>query len=46
MSEILKQLEHITRQGYDAHQVFDDWIALMFWALQRNDDCSPARSWA
>jgi type I restriction-modification system DNA methylase subunit len=38
MSEILKQLERITRQGYDAHQVFDDWIAVMFWALQRNDD--------
>lgn len=38
MSEILKQLECITRQGYNAHQVFDDWIALMFWALQRNDE--------
>jgi type I restriction-modification system DNA methylase subunit len=36
--EILRQLEIITRKGYDAHQVFDDWIALMFWALQRNDE--------
>jgi type I restriction-modification system DNA methylase subunit len=36
--EILRQLESITRRGYSAHRVFDDWIALTFWALQRNDD--------
>jgi type I restriction-modification system DNA methylase subunit len=36
--DILKQLEAVTHRGYNAHQVFDDWIGLMFYALQRNDE--------
>lgn len=38
MKEILKQLESITHQGNSARSVFEDWISLMFWALQRNDE--------
>ncbi len=36
--EIIKQLEAITHRGYSAWNVFEDWISLMFYALQRNDD--------
>jgi type I restriction-modification system DNA methylase subunit len=36
--EIIKQLEIITQRGFNARTVFEDWITLMFWALQRNDD--------
>lgn len=36
--DILKQLEAVAHKGYNAHQVFDDWVALMFYALQRNDE--------
>ena len=35
---ILKELETIAGMGYSAWSVFDDWISLMFWALQRNDE--------
>jgi type I restriction-modification system DNA methylase subunit len=36
--EILKQLEAVTHRGYNARQVFEDWVSMMFWALQRNDE--------
>jgi type I restriction-modification system DNA methylase subunit len=36
--EILKQLESITHRGHSAWTVFEDWVSLMFYALQRNDE--------
>lgn len=36
--DIIKQLEAVTRCGYSAWNVFEDWVALMFWAIQRNDE--------
>jgi type I restriction-modification system DNA methylase subunit len=36
--EIIKQLEAVTHRGYSAWNVFEDWVALMFWAIQRNDE--------
>jgi type I restriction-modification system DNA methylase subunit len=36
--EIIKQLEAVTHRGYSAWKVFEDWVALMFWAIQRNDE--------
>lgn len=35
---IIKPLELISGRGYNPRQVFEDWVALMFWSLQRNDD--------
>lgn len=37
MNEILAQLERIVALGYSAYGIFDDWLDLMLWALQRND---------
>ena len=36
--DILKQLEMIVHRGYNPRTVFEDWVSLMFWALQRNDE--------
>jgi len=36
--DIIKQLEAIVRRGYNPRSVFEDWVSLMFWALQRNED--------
>jgi hypothetical protein len=37
MKEILKQLETIMRRGFDSHTVFNDWLDLILYALQRDD---------
>ena len=37
MKEILAQLEAILRLGYSSYSVFDDWLDLMLYALQRDD---------
>lgn len=37
LKNIQKYLDKIVSQGYRLHQVFIDWIDLMFWAFQRND---------
>lgn len=37
IKDILKELEAITCRGYSAWNVFEDWLSLMFYALQRND---------
>ncbi len=38
VKEILKELEGITHQGHSAWNVFEDWLSLMFFALQRNEE--------
>lgn len=37
-NQILKELEIIVHQGYNTHDVFRDWLDLMVYALQRDDD--------
>ncbi len=37
MKDILTQLEAILRLGYSSYSVFDDWLDLMLYALQRDD---------
>ena len=37
MKEILAQLEAILRLGYSSYSVFEDWLDLMLYALQRAD---------
>src|SRR5436190_22771377 len=37
MKEILECLEAILRQGYNSYDVFNDWLDLMFFALQGSD---------
>lgn len=36
--EILTQLELLVRQGYSPHSVFSDWLDIMLYALQRDDE--------
>ncbi len=38
MKEIIGQLEKITSRGYSHYSVFGDWLDLMVFAFQRNDD--------
>jgi type I restriction-modification system DNA methylase subunit len=38
MKEILQQLENILRQGYSPFTIFNDWLDLMLFALQRDDE--------
>jgi len=38
MKEILKQLEHILSHGYSPYTIFNDWLDLMLYALQRDDE--------
>jgi hypothetical protein len=38
MKEILQQLEQILRHGYSPFTVFNDWLDLMLYALQRDDE--------
>ena len=38
IKDIITELEAITRRGYNARGVFEDWITLMFYALQHNDE--------
>jgi|WetSurMetagenome_2_1015567.scaffolds.fasta_scaffold309036_1 hypothetical protein len=38
MKEIIDQLEAILRLGYSPHNVFNDWLDLMLFALQRDDE--------
>lgn len=35
--DILKELEAIVSRGYSSWNVFEDWLSLMFYALQQND---------
>lgn len=35
--DILKELEAIINRGYSSWNVFEDWLSLMFYALQRNE---------
>lgn len=37
MKEILAQLEAILRRGYSSSAIFEDWLDLMIYALQRDD---------
>lgn len=37
LKKIRRCLERIGNRGQRMHQVCEDWVALMFWALQRND---------
>lgn len=37
-SNVLKALEAVTSRGHQPVQVLNDWIELMFWAFQRNDE--------
>ena len=37
MKEILKSLEAILTRGYNSYDVFNDWLDLMIFALQRDD---------
>jgi len=37
MEEILKQLKAILQAGYSASSIFEDWLDLMIYALQRDD---------
>lgn len=34
----MKELEAIVHQGYNTHDVFRDWLDIMVYALQRDDD--------
>lgn len=36
-TEIRKELDAIISMGYNSYKVYEDWIALMFHAFQRND---------
>jgi hypothetical protein len=38
MKEIIDHLEAILRLGYSPHNVFNDWLDLMLFALQRDDE--------
>jgi type I restriction-modification system DNA methylase subunit len=38
MKEILKQLECILSRGYSSSTIFNDWLDLMIYALQRDDE--------
>lgn len=38
MKEILKSLEAVLRHGYSSYNVFTDWLDLMLFALQRDDE--------
>ncbi len=38
MKEIIQYLEHILRYGYSPFTVFNDWLDLMLFALQRDDE--------
>lgn len=37
MNELIKQLEAVIRFGYNPHDVFNDWLDLMLYALQGSD---------
>jgi hypothetical protein len=37
MKEILSQLEAVLRGGYSSYAIFEDWLDLMLYALQRDD---------
>lgn len=37
-NQILKELTAIVHRGYNTHDVFRDWLDLMVYALQRDDD--------
>lgn len=37
MKDILQCLEAILRQGYSSFEIFNDWLDLMLYALQRDD---------
>lgn len=37
-NQILKELETIVHRGYNSHDIFRDWLDLMLYALQRDDD--------
>lgn len=36
--QLREELDHIRSKGHHPARVFEDWVALMFWALQHNDD--------
>lgn len=38
LREVVRCLEDIAGRGHHASRVFEDWVGLMFWALQRNDE--------
>ena len=38
MKDILKCLEAILREGYSSFTIFNDWLDLMLYALQRDDE--------
>jgi hypothetical protein len=38
ISEIIKELEHLTYSSYNSNAVFNDWIDIMLYALQRDDE--------
>jgi type I restriction-modification system DNA methylase subunit len=38
MTEILKSLEAILSQGYNPSNIFNDWLDLMLFAMQRDDE--------
>lgn len=38
MKEILQSLQAILARGYNTYDVFNDWLDLMIYALQRDDD--------
>lgn len=38
VKEIIRELEAISQRGYNSWSVFEDWVSLMFWAVQRNDE--------
>jgi type I restriction-modification system DNA methylase subunit len=38
MKDILKSLEAILRNGYSSFTIFNDWLDLMIFALQRDDE--------
>lgn len=38
MKEILQSLEAVLRHGYNSYNVFNDWLDLMIFALERDDE--------
>jgi type I restriction-modification system DNA methylase subunit len=38
LDEVKKSLYNISHMGYNPLQVLNDWIELMFWTFQRNDE--------
>lgn len=38
MKDIIKSLESILHRGYNSYDIFNDWLDLMIFALQRDDE--------